>query len=47
MKFSFTGFFSKLDQIRRKPGIWSHFLKKTLMENFIYCLVLIDKEKSN
>ena len=30
-------FFSKCDQIRRKLGIWSHLLKKSLMENFIFC----------
>ena len=30
-------FFSKHDQIRKKLGIWSHLLKKYLMENFIFC----------
>ena len=30
-------FFSKCDQIRRKLSIWS--LKKSLMENFIFCVV--------
>ena len=30
-------FFSKCDQIRRKLRIWSHLLKKSLMENFIFC----------
>ena len=29
-------FFSKRDQIRRKLRIWSHLLKKSLMENFIF-----------
>ena len=24
---------------RRKPRIWSHLLKKSLMENFIFCAV--------
>ena len=33
-KFSIKGFFSKCDQIRRKLWIWSHLLKKSLMENF-------------
>ena len=33
------GFFSKCDQIRRKPRIWSHLLKTSLMENFIFCAV--------
>ena len=32
-------FFSKCDQIRRKLRIWSHLLKKSLMENFIFCEV--------
>ena len=39
MKFSITDFFSKCDQIRRKLRILSHLLKKSLMENFIFCLV--------
>ena len=33
MKFSIEDFFSKNDQIRRKSRIWSHLLKKSLMEN--------------
>ena len=32
MKFSIKDFFKKCDQIRRKLRIWSHLLKKTLME---------------
>ena len=32
-------FFSKCDQIHRKLRIWSHLLKKSLMENFISCAV--------
>ena len=32
-------FFSKCDHIRRNLRIWSHFLKKSLMENFIFCAV--------
>ena len=39
MKFSIKDFFSKCDQIYRKPRIWPHLLKKTLMENFIFCAV--------
>ena len=39
MKFSNKDFFSKCDQIRRKLRIWSHLLKKSLMENFIFCAV--------
>ena len=33
MKFSIKDFFSKCDQI------WSHLLKTSLMENFIFCEV--------
>ena len=39
MKFSIKDFFSKCDQIRRKLRIWSHLLKKSLMENFTLCAV--------
>ena len=39
MKFSMKDFFSKCDQIRRKLRIWSHLLKKSLIENFIFCAV--------
>ena len=39
MKFSIMDFFSKCDQIRRKLKIWSHSLKKPLMENVIFCAV--------
>ena len=39
MKFFITDFFSKCDQIRRKLRIWSHLLKKSIMENFIFCTV--------
>ena len=35
MKFSIKDFFSKCDQMR----IWSYLLKKSLMENFIFCAV--------
>ena len=34
-KFAIKDFFSKCDQIQ----IWSHLLKKSLMENFIFCAV--------
>ena len=37
MNFSIKDFYSKCDQIRRKLRIWSHLLKKSLMENFIFC----------
>ena len=39
MKFSIKDLFTKLDQIRRKQRIWSDLLKKSLMENFIFCAV--------
>ena len=39
MKFSIKDFFSKCDQIRRKLQIWSHLLKKSLIENVIICAV--------
>ena len=41
MTFSIKDFFSKCDQIRRKLQIWSHLLKKSLMENVIFCVVYI------
>ena len=39
MKFYIKDFFSKCAQIRRKLRIWSHLLKKSLMQNFIFCAV--------
>ena len=41
MKFSIMDFFSKCDQIRRKLRIWSHLLNKSLIENFIFCAVML------
>ena len=41
MKFSIKDIFSKCDQIRRKLRIWSHLLKKSLMEIFIFCAVIV------
>ena len=41
MKFSIKDFFSKCDQIRSYQGIWLHFLKKSLMENFIFCTMVL------
>ena len=38
-KFFIKNFFSKCDQIRSFLQIWSHVLKKSLMENFIFCAV--------
>ena len=34
MKFAIKDFFSKYDQIRSLQRIWSHLMKKSLMENF-------------
>ena len=39
MKFTIKDFFSKCDQIRRKLRMWSHLLKKSLMENFDFCVL--------
>ena len=41
MKFSGKDFFSKCEQICRKLRVWSHLLKKSLMENFIFCAVYL------
>ena len=38
-------FFSKCNPIRRKLRIWSHLLKKSLIENFIFCAVTTQKMK--
>ena len=51
IKFSIEDFFSKCDQIRRKLQIWSHFLKKLLIENFtfyaiIYTMKLLNETNS-
>ena len=42
IKFSIKDVCSKCDQIRRLLRIWSHLLKKSLMENFIFCAVQLD-----
>ena len=39
MKASIKDFFSKCDQIRKKLRSWSHLMMKSLMENFIFCVV--------
>ena len=39
MKFFIKDFFSKCDQIRGFLQIWSYLLKKSLMENLIFCVV--------
>ena len=40
-KNSIKDFFSKCDEIRSFLRIWSHLLKKSFMENFILCAVVI------
>ena len=47
VKFSIKDFFSKCDQIRRKLRIWSHLLKKSLMESFSFCAVLFTLVRSD
>ena len=44
MKFFFKDFYSKCDQIRSFLRIWSLLLKKSLLENFIICAVLVFKK---
>ena len=39
MKFSIEDSFCKCDQIRSFMWIWSHLLKKSRMENLIFCAV--------
>ena len=39
MKFYSKGLFSKCDQMRSFLRIWSHLLKKSLMEKFLFCAV--------
>ena len=43
IKFSIKDFFSNCDQIRKKLWIWSHLMKKSLMENFIFCAVRFEE----
>ena len=41
LKVSIKDFFSKCDQTHRKLRTWSYLLKKSLMENFIFCPVFV------
>ena len=41
MKFSIKDFFSKCEQIRRELQIWSHLLKKSLLEKLIFCAATV------
>ena len=43
--FSFGHLFSKCDQICSFLRIWSHLLKKSLIENFIFCAVFLYRSK--
>ena len=48
MKFYIKDFFSKCDQIRKKPRVWSYLLKKSLMENyFLFSQLFHDGGSSN
>ena len=40
MMFSIRDFFSKCNQICRFRRVWSHLLKKSVMENFIFCAAM-------
>ena len=46
MKFFIKDFFSKCDQICSFLRICSHLLKKSLIENFIFCAVIAAEETS-
>ena len=47
MKFFIKDFFCKCYQIRRKLWILSHLLKKSLVENFIFCPMKTQKDILN
>ena len=47
LKFSIKDFFGKCDQIRSFLRIWSHLLKESFMENFIFCAVNNDNNNDN
>ena len=47
MKISVKDFFCKCDQMCRFRRIWSHLLKKLLMENFIFSAVGIPDSYSD
>ena len=40
MKFSIKDFFSICDEIRSFLRIWSYLMKKSLMEDFVFCSVI-------
>ena len=43
MKFPIKDFSSECDQIYRKLRIWTRLLKKSFMENFIFCVQCIQR----
>ena len=43
MRFSIKDFLRKCDQLRSFLRIWFYLMKKSLMENFSFCTVLILK----
>ena len=45
MKFSINDLLSKCDQICRNLRIWSHLMKKSIMENSIFCAVNFSQKK--
>ena len=50
VKFSIKDLFSEWAQICSFRQIWSHLLKKSLMENFIFCAVVVysmEKDSQN
>ena len=44
-KRSIKDFFSKCDQIQWKERIWSHSLKKSLIEVYFFCAVILEGVK--
>ena len=44
-KFFNKDIFSKCDYIHKKLRNWSHLLKKSLMENFIFCAVIATRHQ--
>ena len=47
MKFSIKDFFIKCKQISSFLRIWLHLLKKSLVENFIFCAVWVTMIPNN
>ena len=45
MKFSIKDFFGKCDQTRSFSRIWQQLLKKSLIENFIFCVAQLARAK--